>query len=345
MNTHRKTGIRIDNNWFRGEKYIQKTSKLAFAIYTLILERVGCNNRSYFNINYLITQLGMNKKNGHMSERIKSALASLEEHDIITFHEDIFSDDVILFDEQTTTKNTELYVSVIEPIEKYTIIYADELFTVLLSDYEDYHARVGMLSQFCYIISCINKVHNVCFPSMANIMECSTVGSYHILKEHLNKLVELEVLVFKNPNIMINGSGLSQTPNHYARPIHESELNVIVEEKASKLKNKPMTTTTMELGNLKRSLTQKTNYIRTKKEAGSDTEEDIKRLNEMLEEYNQLCASTGQKPTFNMDAQPKKAVISTKGANGFHVNSETQEIHIDYGCDPFDDSSDITPYL
>lgn len=345
MNIHNRTYVRIDNNWFRDERYIHKTSKLAFAVYALILERVGCNSRSYFNISYLTTQLGMNKNNRHMIERIKEALTSLEENDLISFHENIFNDDVISFNELNVNKNTELYVSVLEPTEKYTIIYADEIFTILLSDYGDYLTRISMLSQFCYIISCINKINNICFPSMTNIMECSAIGSYSMLKENLNRLVELEVLVYKNPAVMNNNtSGITQTPNHYARPIHEVELETVVNEKISKSKKRPMSTTTGEMGNLKRSLTLKINNIHNKREAGSITEEDLRSLDELVEEYNQICASTGQKPKFNPNAKPKKTVINMKEFSSVHIYSDNQEMCINHGCDPFDDSTDLTDF-
>lgn len=334
MSNHTRTYVKVDNNWFREKRYIQRTGKLAFAVYVLILERVGCNSRAYININYLITQLGMNKNNGHMVMRIKEALTSLEAHNLIAFHGNMYNDDVVLLSDLNITKHTELYISMREVEERYTVIYADEIFSILLSDCEDYHGRVGMLAQFCYIITCINSLNNVCYPSMANIMEHSTVGSYHSIKKYLQHLVDLELLVISNAYVIDKkDGGISQTVNHYARPIHIAQLNAIVEEKVSKLSNKPMNKGVREAGRLKRSLSQKMNHILKKEKAGNITDEDRQEYNEMLEEYNQLCASTGQKPNFNADAKPKHTVLKIKGGvSKLHVDNETEEIHIEHNC-------------
>ena len=346
MESWTKTGIKIDNNWFRNESYIQKTGKLAFSIYLLLLERDGCNNRVFFTIDYLVTHLGMNKKNRHMSDKIKVALLSLEEYNLIHFHKNIYDDEVVKFNDLNVNKNSDLYVSIEIPTQKYTTIYAYELFDILLSDYEDYNTRIGMLSQFCYIISCINSMHNVSFPSMTNIMECSAIGSYSTLKDNLDKLVELNLLVYGNANMMNNnGSSLTQSPNHYARPIHESDLKAMVEEKIAKMNKSPMSKNTKELGRLKRSLSQKINHIHKKEEAGSITEDDMISLNEMIEEYNQLCISTGQKPKFNINAKPQEVIISTEDVESFIVDNKSKVIKLNKPCDPFDDGTDIAQFI
>lgn len=336
METRTRTYIRIDNNWFRNESYIQKTSKLAFAVYILLLEREGCNNRIFFTVDYLITHLGMNKKNRHMADKIKVALSSLEECNLIHFHKNVYDDDVIEFSSLNVNKSSELYVSVEIPTQKYTFIYAYEMFAILLSDYGDYNARVGMLSQFCYIISCINSAHNVSFPSMANVMECSAIGSYSTFKDHLDKLVELNLLVYRNPNVMNNkGSKVTQTPNHYARPIHEADLDAMVEEKISKMNKTPMSNNTRELGILKRSITQKMNNIHDKEKAGTITDDDRISLYEMAEQYNQLCISCGQEPRFNINAKPEEIVISTENIESFVVDNALKVLKMNKRIDPF----------
>lgn len=346
MTAHIKTYIKIDNNWFRDKKYILKTSKLAFAIYVLILERVGCDCKAYINIDYLISHLGMNKNNCHMVDRIKQALAALENNQIINFHNNMYDDSTINFVDLNVNKNTSLYVSVDPVKEKYTNIYMHEVFTILFSEYGDYQTKLGMLSQFCYIISCINSMHNVSFPSMTNIMECSAIGSYSTLKDNLDKLVELNLLVYGNANMMNNnGSSLTQSPNHYARPIHESDLKAMVEEKIAKMNKSPMSKNTKELGRLKRSLAQKINHIHKKEEAGSITEDDMISLNEMIEEYNQLCISTGQEPKFNMNAKPQEVIISTEDVESFIVDNKSKVIKLNKPCDPFDDGTDIAQFI
>ena len=340
MSTYIKTCIKIDNNWFRDEKYILKTSKLAFAIYTLMLERIGCDCKGYLNIDYLISHLGMNKNNCHMVDKIRKELSSLEEHGLVNFHENMYNDNAISFDSLKASKNTGIYFS-IEPIkEKYTNIYIYEIFAILFSEYGDYQTKIGMLSQFCYIISCINSARNVCFPSMSNIMECATIGSHKTVKSHLDNLVELNLLIFKNPNLMNkNGSVVTQSPNYYARPMHEVELNAMVEERVSRSNSTPMSNNTSELGKLMRSLTQKINHIHDKEVAGTITNDDKVSLIEMAEEYNQLCISAGRKPRFNINARPKEVIIDASKINSLVVDNQSNQYKLNVKCDPFKETT------
>lgn len=336
-----KSCIRVDINWFRNENYIQKTGKLAFAVYLLLLEREGCNNRISFNIDYLVTHLGMNKNNRHIADNIKTALSSLEEYNLIQFHDNMYHDDVIDFDELNVNKNSNLYVSVNIPTKRYTNIYAYELFGILLSKYNDYKVRIGMLSQFCYIVSCINNVSNICFPSMRNIMDCSSVGSFKTVKENLDKLVELNFLVYRNPDIMQNnGSKVTQTPNYYARPIHEADLEAIVEEKVANATKMPMSQNTKELGKLMRSLTQKINSYHKKKEAGTVTENDMISIYETAEAYNQLCVSSGKKPKFNINAKPEVIEISMDGVESISLDIASNSLKLNKQIEPFKEEID-----
>lgn len=338
-----KTYIKVDINWFRNENYIQKTGKLAFAVYALLLEREGCNNRVVFNIDYLMTHLGMNKNNRHIADNVKSALSSLEEHSFIHFHNNMYDDETVEFETLSINKNSNLYASVSIPPKRYTIIYAYELFGILLSGHDDYKVRVSMLSQFCYIISCINNISNICFPSMRNIMESSSIGSYKTVKDNLDRLVELNFLVYRNPNIMNNkGSKTSQTPNHYARPIHEADLEAIVDEKVSKMNKSPMSKNTDELGKLKRSLTQKINSIYKKEEAGTITDEDKFSLYEMAEAYNQLCISSGQKPKFDINAKPEVIEISMEGVNSISLDITGKSLKLNKEIEPFKENPNKT---
>lgn len=297
MNTY----IKLDNNWFKGERYIKRVDKLSFAIYVLLQERCGYGNRCFITMSYLITHLDINSKARHY-EPIRNALKELREQGLINFHENMYSDDILEVDTNKICKNDDLYISILEPIEKgFTTIYTNEIMAIMFCGSGTYNSRAGILSAFCYIISCINKKDKVCFPSIRDIQLKSNIGSAKTCKEHISKMVELELLVVGNPNVMLsNNGGVRQTVNVYGRTGDEEAVELFVEKKVLDLKRKPMSKYSGNITNKKRSLKQKINNIDARLASGEPVSElELRERDEMQEVYDQLCASTGTNPEMN----------------------------------------------
>lgn len=342
-----KIYIKVDNIWFRSGELIKREGKLAFMVYMLIMERMSGDRFSHITLSYIIAQLGVDAENRHFTSTIKSAITTLIDYDFISLRTNRYDETPIDIKDITIRKNTDLYFTCNPPKNDYTCIYSYELLKILSADVSN-KSKVGLLAQFCYIISCINTKELVSYPSISNIKKYAKIGSDKLCIEYNKLLVALNVLVIGNPDMSYkNASGrLVVTSNYYARPDDVDKLDAMVEAKAKQFSKACMTKATKAISHRRRVLSAKINHIEDMSLNRKLTEEELEAYNEYVEEYEQLCAShktDNSKPNKLELPKPVKINLEGYGEVNFNLGSgEREATLIPKTFNVFDDSNDIS---
>lgn len=274
-----KEYTQIPNMYIVGESALINKE---LATILIILMNRGFKNGIMINVNYLMEQLNLRKK------EVINILIELQDKGILYYCKDKQTKHNINLNYDIDKNRLFYAVFDLEITDDYTQIYDEELLHILNYKKKNIN-NYTMLEIFLYITQHINnnkevKEYKTAFPSYAIITEELCISENTLIK-YLNILKEEQLLIFDYAGYKETAKGEIKNGNMYYARYEDEEillnlLTLIRSEKGFIKVNKR----NKDKSNLKRSLKQRINKL---KKEGVKTKTDKEQLKLLIKEYEE----------------------------------------------------------
>ena len=281
---------KLDNKWF--STYPKDTYESTLSI--LMLLNVHTNRQGYaiFTVNYLMSVFDVNVSSRKSIKRIKESLQFLYETNHFVVHKSFYDDTIINVNFNNVNVYDTFCIELTPPKKNYTMIYFNEVDSILRYDGLEFRYRRNLLRLFCTLISHINNYSLCCFPSIETLSEETRIQSKTTCLKYIEILKDLGLIISDSASISLSKSGVTYTPyNIYARPEHSKELEIKVKlqyMEYSKKYDSLLKDINKLDGKKRRSLKQKMNYLDKERQFRDLTAEEEERYLDLKVEYDDM---------------------------------------------------------
>lgn len=279
---------KLDNRWFTS--YINETNESTLTILLLLNVHSNRNGFTTISINYLMSMFGVGNNSRKSIKKFKASLQFLLETGQISVHKNFLDPEKVDIDFNKVNIDETIYIKITSLEKRYTVVYYNEVESILRYEKLDIRYRRTLLRFFCTLVHRINNDTNYCYPSIRTLTKESGVRSEVTCLKYLSILRdELGIIIYDSANLSFSKNGIEyQTPNLYARPEHHKDLLKGVHGQFSvfeKQNSKLLRAIDKEDQNKKRSLKQKMNFLDKERTLRELTPEEEQYYLELQSEY------------------------------------------------------------
>lgn len=283
---------KIDNKWF--SSYIKQTNESTLTILLLLHVHSNKKNFALININYLMSMFGVSSTSRNSINNFKESLQFLLDTGQISVHKNFIDPEQIDFDFNSCSINDTIYIKLTDLDKCFTIVYFNEVESILKYDKLEIRYRRTLLRFFCTLVHRIKNDTNYCYPSIETLTKESGVRSKATCLKYLGILRdELGLIIYDSANLSYTKNGrVHQTPNLYARPEHRKDLIKGVHGQLSVFEKESLKLTKIvnkDIQNHKRKLKQLMNHLDKERLYRELTAEEEERYLILKEEHSSLC--------------------------------------------------------
>lgn len=296
--------IPYDNEWFYGNHHCKNGGHYAFALYGALqyITPYSEESNTMFCMDMIKSLIRIEEDNRTHMKHLKEALKYLHEQELIKFYLSALSQEEVEVDTEKLKGKTLLYVRLNVPTSRMTLIKYTDIEKILFFNEDEPIHKLMMYSQFGAIIYHINQERKIAFPSLKQIGLEANIGSETTVIKFNRRLVELEVLIYKNAgtksrtNSNVTGESNGNVSNTYARPEHQFQLDMHITKEQEEHRAKAQGDAVRVKGNDKRRY--QTTIYHARKAIANTTDEKVIAEKQQLIDVNiaLYMALTGEHP-------------------------------------------------
>lgn len=281
---------KIDNRWF--SSFVNRTNENTLGVLALLNLHTNRQGYTVFSINYLLSVFNVSIASRKSVKKIKQSVQFLYETNHFIVRKSYFDSTPIEVDFTKVNVNDTFCIELTPPKKDFTIVYFNELDTILRYDGLEFRYRRNLLRFFCAIVYHINSRTKCSFAGIDTLSKEAHINSRTTCSKYLEILKELGLIISDSASISFSNHGVVYTPRtYYARPEHHKELEIQVKlqyaefnkkcDKLLKLVNRPDQ-------NKRRSLKQKMNFLEKERAFRDLSPEEEQRYLEFKAEYENM---------------------------------------------------------
>lgn len=292
----------IPNELIKGD---QELDSKELSILILLYMTRNSKDICVFSLEWLYKSLHIKPNNSTGKKQIREILKSLYEYEILFYYKDIYLQQEYDINNIVTNydKNELIFAQLIDEVgDNFTMILDKEINSLIEYSNENKIDTYSLLKTYTYISSTFNnniKDEDYClgYPSYINMAERVEVTEKTIEK-YVKIFGELNIFAFDYAGYKETSKGqIKNGVMYYTRVGNEDLLlQKLTKERTTKGYIK-ISKISKDKSNLKRQITQKIKYIKSKQEKGQANIIDIENLKLLTEQYEQLNKQKEEKQT------------------------------------------------
>lgn len=288
----------IDNEFIKGNKALT-TDELS--ILTIIAMNKTVKNQYIFTIKNILKQLNITSNCTRKTNEIKNTLIQLNKCNVLDYYSSTLENDKTILDINTIDKTDIIHATTNLILQTgFTLIYDDEIHTILENANKYKADTYTLISLFVYICSYINnneqdENYKLCYVSHETIMNDLDIAENTIIK-YIDILKQIHILSCDYSGFKETSKGKIKNDVMYYCRAEDEELLINRLNKVRKEKGiLKLNSRSKDKSNCKKSIKQKINILKRKESNNKITNVELITLKLLQQEYNQLIKERKEK--------------------------------------------------